>query len=720
MAESAVFSKFCRGRFRHTVQKLKATLCTLTMITNQFHHKHKEEFGMWVNWKRFSFGALLLASMSLLLFGCGDYSGSQTAQKSISGVASDRATGLAMPDAKVVAYAVDANGVQSSTPLSSQSVQSDYRGRYQLNIPANYQGAVVIEATKSASVVSKLAKVLFAAAVTDPSTVRAAVPANLISQSVIPPVMVSFATDMAYHYALTSGSSTLSSANIQNAIFVSETFFGINFAQTPPPASTSDRNTSQAQQDLIVSIRAINQVISNMGAGQTGSDLFLVALQQPGGIGTVSGDIKTAITASVAALQVQGTLPAGYAQNSSIISAITVAATGIATLDLSDTTAPAAPAGLAVASVTDKRVNLKWDASSDLGEGGGYFVYRADAAGVYQSIGTVTSASYSDLSLTASTSYSYKIVAFDGSRNLSDGSLITASTTATPAADPNRFSISGKVTMNGVGLVNVKVSNGVSANAVTDADGNYTFTGLAAGSYTIAPVPVDFLSFAPASRSVDIGGALVTPGQDFTATLSGSFTGGVGYPDGTVIGGISFPDGTVIGGVTYPAGTIIGGVYYPAGSVIGGVTYPNGTIIGGVFYPAGSVIGGIQFPGGVVIGGVTYPAGTVIGGVSYPGGAVSAGVIFPTQYTISGTVTNSSATPLASAWVTVSVAANTTQTVPFHATTITNGLGNYSIHLPAGSYTISTALDPYVFPDSATLLLDGANPSVTNNIVANP
>ena len=81
---------------------------------------------------------------------------------------------------------------------------------------------------------------------------------------------------------------------------------------------------------------------------------------------------------------------------------------------LADTQAPTVPAGLAASSVTTGSVTLTWNASTDLpnpgGTGvGGYYVYRNGTR-----IATVTSGtSYTDSPLTASTTYSYQVAAFD-------------------------------------------------------------------------------------------------------------------------------------------------------------------------------------------------------------------------------------------------------------------------------------------------------------------
>jgi len=367
---------------------------------------------MWVNWKRFSFGALLLASLSLLLFGCGDYSGggSQTAQKSISGVVSDPVTGLALADATVTVYAIDANGVRSNVPLSIQSVQTDSKGRYRIFIPAGYNGAVIVEATKGNI------------------RIQAAVPQNLISAETIPPVMVSLATNMVLQY-LAASNSPLTSDNIRKANIVLETYFGPNFSQIPPPTSATDVNTTRAQQDLLVSIRAMNSF-------PNGPQEAAAALAQSGGIGATADKIKLGIANAIAALKAQGLLPPEYQANAAIIAAISNAQFAkVPVPSLGDNTPPAAPTGLSVGATTAKSVTLNWTRSSSA-DVAGYLVYRADASGIYLPVGSVgpAAATFIDFLALPSSTYSYQVAAFDASRNFS-GVSNTVTVTTPPATD---------------------------------------------------------------------------------------------------------------------------------------------------------------------------------------------------------------------------------------------------------------------------------------------
>lgn len=78
------------------------------------------------------------------------------------------------------------------------------------------------------------------------------------------------------------------------------------------------------------------------------------------------------------------------------------------------------------------------------------------------------------------------------------------------------YNISGTVTLSGTGLKGVTITLGgtSSGTATTDVGGNYTFTGLANGSYTITPSKSGY-TFSPSSSSRTVNRANVT-GANFT------------------------------------------------------------------------------------------------------------------------------------------------------------------------------------------------------------
>jgi plastocyanin len=91
------------------------------------------------------------------------------------------------------------------------------------------------------------------------------------------------------------------------------------------------------------------------------------------------------------------------------------------------------------------------------------------------------------------------------------------------------YSISGQVTLNGTGLSGVTMTYSIYSymeTTTTDASGNYTFTRLNNGTYTITPNKIGF-AFSPTSSQQSVNGANIT-GANFTAipglTISGQVT----------------------------------------------------------------------------------------------------------------------------------------------------------------------------------------------------
>ncbi|WP_310501560.1 fibronectin type III domain-containing protein [Paenibacillus qinlingensis] len=89
-----------------------------------------------------------------------------------------------------------------------------------------------------------------------------------------------------------------------------------------------------------------------------------------------------------------------------------------------DTSAPSVPAGLSAAATSSSQVQLNWTASTDNVAVTSYDIFRNGSK-----IGTSSTASYSDSGLTASTAYSYTVIAKDAAGNASAASTTAAVTT---------------------------------------------------------------------------------------------------------------------------------------------------------------------------------------------------------------------------------------------------------------------------------------------------
>ena len=563
----------------------------------------KEELGMCTKWKWFTFKAIMLALLSFTIFGCGTASNAP-AQRTVNGIVSDSTGALPFANALVTAYAIDAAG--NVTTQLSATVQSDGQGNFYLTIPASYVGGIelVAKETTGAGTI----------------TLYSVLPSVSQNQAVISP-----ATNMVYQYVLTNNGGSFTSGNIQTATLVLEAFFGPNFTQIPPPAIGSAPTPAQQQQIAVT--QAINLLVSS------GTTLQALVTVDPAttiislGEGANFAALNSALSTTITALIGQGLVPGSF----------TVTITPVPVPVITDTIPPSAPPNLA-ATATSASVSLTWGAATDNIGVTAYYIYRNGAFVTSVAASTLT---YTDNAVNSATTYTYEVRARDAAGNVSAGSSVTVATAAILT-----YTISGKVaTGDGTGLpsVFVVITGDGSGVSVTDANGNYTITGVRAGKYTLTPTFSGYM-FTPASTAITVTTADIT-GQNFTAVAvnPGTVSGGVTYPPGTIIGGVSYPSGAVIGGITYPTATIIGGITYPTGTVIGGITYPNGVVIGGVSYPAGTIVGGIAFPLGTVTTGITIPSGTVIGGITYPTGTATAGTIYPTG-TANGSVSYPTAT----------------------------------------------------------------------------
>jgi chitodextrinase len=111
-----------------------------------------------------------------------------------------------------------------------------------------------------------------------------------------------------------------------------------------------------------------------------------------------------------------------WSATSSIVSATTSA----------DTTAPSVPSGLTATVISGTQINLSWTASTDNVGVTGYRVERCQGASCssFAQVGTPTGATFNDMGLTASMSYSYRVRAADAVPNLSGYSSTVSATTS--------------------------------------------------------------------------------------------------------------------------------------------------------------------------------------------------------------------------------------------------------------------------------------------------
>ncbi|MFC1521355.1 fibronectin type III domain-containing protein [Elusimicrobiota bacterium] len=160
--------------------------------------------------------------------------------------------------------------------------------------------------------------------------------------------------------------------------------------------------------------------------------------------------------------------PANYATaviqdvtNSVILSTISA--------NISDTTAPSIPQGLASSSITLTTIRLVWSLSPE-SDTAGYTLYRDDTK-----IITISSSTYLDTGLVSSTTYAYSIEAFDWTGNVSAKSTDTLVTTLYLPGTPSSLSAvaasSAQINLNW--LDNSSNEDGFKLERKTGAGGTY-------------------------------------------------------------------------------------------------------------------------------------------------------------------------------------------------------------------------------------------------------
>ena len=166
---------------------------------------------------------------------------------------------------------------------------------------------------------------------------------------------------------------------------------------------------------------AVNLAIS--ASDPNGDSLRFSAGGLPGGLSI--NQYTGVITGTPAA---PGTFNATVTVNDGDLSASTGFTWGIG-----DTNPPSAPATLTANAVSSTQINLSWSAATDDVGVTGYQIERCAGAGcTFAPLITVTTTSYNNTGLTASTNYSYRVRATDGAGNLGAYSSPASATTQAP------------------------------------------------------------------------------------------------------------------------------------------------------------------------------------------------------------------------------------------------------------------------------------------------
>jgi hypothetical protein len=262
-----------------------------------------------------------------------------------------------------------------------------------------------------------------------------------------------------------------------------------------------------------------------------------------------------------------------------------------------------------------------------------------------------------------------------------------------PATCPGTsYAISGAADIAGGGAlsgVTMTLSGTSSGTATSYVGGNYSFPGLANGSYTVTPSLAGY-TFNPASITVTVNNGNII-GRNFVAT---SLAGGTYSISGTV----TTSGGSALSGVTMA----LSGASPGTATTDSTGKYSFTGLANGTYTVTPSLPGYTFSPTSIT---VTISNGNV-GSVNFTGTSTTTGT-----YSISGTVAISNGSPLPGVTLTLSGAAA--------ASTNTTGTGSYGFTgLANGTYTITPSKNRYTFsPASITVTVDYGN--VTNlNFIA--
>ena len=260
------------------------------------------------------------------------------------------------------------------------------------------------------------------------------------------------------------------------------------------------------------------------------------------------------------------------------------------------------------------------------------------------------------------------VVIIDGMDRTDVNFTATASATST-------YTISGTVNGAVISGVTITLAGTSSGSALTDASGNYSFSGLANGSYTLTALKTGY-TFSPTTISVTVNNANVT-GQNFTATA-------ITTPTYTISGRVS---GDVVSGVTITlTGTGSNSVTTDAGG-----NYSFSSAANGSYTITPSRSGYTFSPASI---------GIMINNANVTGQNFTATAITTSTYIIAGTVSGD-----VKAGVTINLSGAKV------ASTTTDSIGNYSFSgISNGIHTITPSKTGYTFsPANISVSVYNAN-----------
>lgn len=226
--------------------------------------------------------------------------------------------------------------------------------------------------------------------------------------------------DGVYSFGLTTpGTTTLSFPSLNSGVNYAQIILSFLAGDLTPPSTPTGLTASATATPLQVSL---SWTASTDNVGVTGYTVY----RGGNSIATVNGTTTTFTdmvpAPGIYSYTVDAFDAAGNHSSQSTAAPITFA----------DVTPPSVPNNFSAAAVSATQVNLAWTASTDDVGVAGYTVYRDGAA--LTSL-AASSLSFSDTSVSASTSYSYAVDAFDAAGNHSAATTaITVTTPSLPAS----------------------------------------------------------------------------------------------------------------------------------------------------------------------------------------------------------------------------------------------------------------------------------------------
>lgn len=243
-----------------------------------------------------------------------------------------------------------------------------------------------------------------------------------------------------------------------------------------------------------------------------------------------------------------------------------------------DVLAPTVPTNLAATAASQSQINLSWTASTDNVGVAGYRVYRGGVL-----VGsTTTGTTYQDTGLTASTSYSYTVRAYDAAGNQSADSTIASATTLAPPPAPT---VSLTATPTNVPAGGSSTLDWTSTDATScTASGSWSGTKAVSGSQVVSGLVTQstYTLTCSGAGGQASASATVTPDPDTTAptvsitnptdgaTVSGSIAFTATAADNVAVNNVAFSvDGVQQGstdmtapyGITLDTTTLTNGVH---------------------------------------------------------------------------------------------------------------------------------------------------------------